>query len=541
MVKEEEKIFIINFILFIYISLFFENINAEQEIQYCFKKYKTHDRGILSIFLINKTKQDYLIDKIQINTHQSSVLPDNIILWKECFPNPILPKVNRYVFIKLNRSIKIPLEVVINNELRTVVFPVDNSLKINGIYFSDNFKEVFLYVFLNNKTTTISKIYLNGNDVTDSCFIPSKFLKQNNTAFVKINLNNPLTLNEYIFVKVETEDKNITVEDVVKVNNMFTVSSWDADTRQELNFDSEQFMYFSEKNLKNEDKNKTLLVFQCPNCNDAGNLNIGYSAKPIQDEIKKLKEKNINIPYMVNICGADKERAYFVYAGLVDVMTPNPYAIVFDEEPPEKNLEYYRLCKIACEPKPMVITPEAFRLREARYPMPEEERLTVYYGIASGSKGVLYYTRGKATDTGEFAGYACNPELEKEIGRINKELQTMKKYLRTSEPIEINVRKSSDDVDVFALQCEDRGFALILVNKNHKSSFSEGKVPFEYTPQKNVSISIELPDYIDVKSVFDIEQDGKKVEFEKENKTIKFVIDKLEIVKPILLINSEYL
>ena len=132
-----------------------------------------------------------------------------------------------------------------------------------------------------------------------------------------------------------------------------------------------------------------------------------------------------------------------------------------------------------------------------RFPTPQEEKMMAYYCLASGGKGLCYYTYddSKPGGTGDH-GVEANPMLLEAIGQINLTVQTLTPLLLGAYPCDNIVSQHSVGTAINSetlwhrtLLCADGTVILILVNHDFISDV-EG---FSNTPLKDVRLELHLP------------------------------------------------
>ncbi|MDE0506853.1 MAG: hypothetical protein OXI86_22480, partial [Candidatus Poribacteria bacterium] len=132
-----------------------------------------------------------------------------------------------------------------------------------------------------------------------------------------------------------------------------------------------------------------------------------------------------------------------------------------------------------------------------RFPTPQEEKMMAYYCLASGGKGLCYYTYddSKPEGSGDH-GVEANPTLLSAIGQINLTVQTLTPLLLSAYPCDGIVSRhsveSEDNSDALwhrALLCADGTVILILVNHD----FTSEKEKFTNTPLNDVRLELQLP------------------------------------------------
>jgi len=513
------------------------------EIDYAYiRKVHQFDFGTIHVFLRNTGEKPVLVNKIFLNDTCLDNLPNESATWLQIVPNPVLPKDISDLMIKLSKHVdnyKLPLQIKVEAESETLKIPVakiNGSFKISGIYFSDNLDRVYIYLQnIGKGNLKPSQVFFGQENVTSLTDFLSLEIKPEEKGLLVTKLKGPLSQGKYLTVKILSEDGE-TAESLVRVSSLFPITSWDNDTRKELGFDPYPFhINYSLINRPEEIKKLppycAWYLLGCPNCTDlAQGKPWGNSAIEIIKRAQKCYQIDPTRPSHTHVCEAFKEIAYFIYGEVCDIMFINPYEVVFHSEDPQKNGYFARLGKLACEPRLLMTIPEAFTMgTTGPFPSPEEERFGVYYQISEGVKGISYFLRGSSS------GYQTYPELEKEIGKINQELQIVKPYLKIGEPFPNLACSSNPAVLANTILAGDQGLVLILINKNYKTTVQEGKRHTNWVPQENFQVEVRLPEWLKVKKVVEISREIKNLEYQSKEENISIPIDRLDLTKIILL------
>ena len=132
-----------------------------------------------------------------------------------------------------------------------------------------------------------------------------------------------------------------------------------------------------------------------------------------------------------------------------------------------------------------------------RFPTPQEEKMMAYYCLASGGKGLCYYTYddSKPGGAGDH-GVEANPTLLNAIGQINLTVQTLTPLLLGAYPCDnivsrhsVGAVSNSDTLWHRTLLCADGTVILILVNHDFTSDVGG----FSSTPLKDVQLDLLMP------------------------------------------------
>ncbi|MBC7328179.1 hypothetical protein H5T87_08720 [bacterium] len=551
-------------IAFLSVSLYPYKFKADElspsllvDYAYLRKAHQFYDPGTVHLFLKNLSESAVSIEAIWLNDIPLEDLPNDIAIWWRAVPNPIAPQKVGDIIIKLKRPLSTPLKVrVKTTDGKTVEQSVDTSyppLKITYVGFSEELNKIYIYLEnLGDEALNVERIYLDSLNITDSIATSWRGIPPHNKNCLIINLMKGLKQGDYITLKIETKERQ-NAEATIRVFSAFPITAWDGDTREELYFDTYPFLIpYSptpsrlEENRK-KPANMMYLLADDPVGEDmkanssmpegwSEELLIGASAEEI---ISYAEECYRYDPiHSVSLCLRDsgKPSAYFIYGELADALLIHPCENVYYQHRPIRDGYWTALGKLACEPRPLYVLPEAFKAigrcgASPRYPTPEELRLIVHYEIAQGAKGVIFFKR-----SGEN-GYEANPSLKKEIKKLNRELQKMKNFLRIGEPFSL-AETTNPQVEAYSLLCGDEAIILLLINHDHESDFHPEKEAFRCRPKKNFAVTLNIPSWLGVKEVYEISEGGNTIPLRyrklSENKILIY-IKELELTKQIVV------
>lgn len=498
-------------------------------LEYAFlrKAHPLYDTGTIHLFLKNYGEKDVYVQSIWLNDVSLDDLPNDIAIWGLVRPNPIPPKRVGNLIIKLKKMPSTPLKVKVttsnDQSVEKIVDILSPALRITYIGFNQLLNKI--YIYLENSTKNIlrvKRVYIDSWEITNLITNSPKQISPISKDCLIINLRTPLLQGSYITIKVETEEGEI-AEATIRTFSIFPITSWDGDTRKELNFDPSPFLMSYPKNpaCLEGNRKKPLNMLYLLSDDPAGadlkairsadkavnaDFSLGASAGEICSYAEECYRYDPLRPVSVCLRDAGKPFSYFVYGELSDALLIHPCENVYYRHRPLRDGYWTYLGKLACEPRPLYVLPEAFRAvgrcgASPRFPTPEELRLIVYYELAYGAKGILFFKK-----SGE-EGYEAVPSLVKEIIKLNGELQKLKPLLMIGEPIQLAVA-SNPQVETYSLLCGDEAIIVLLINHDHDSNFEPGKEEFSFRPIRNFALKISIPDWLEVEEVYEITEGG---------------------------------
>ena len=491
-----------------YLNLIKENAHDNVAFEHAFYRSPPADKaGTLHVFVRNDNEFGLSVRKVFVNDEEVTGSPDENFLWYQILPNPIPAGRISDIMVRRSRDqtsfVEIRLEFENGRSLTRAVEPKPALARITGINFDPALRYVYVYVEnAASREVTIDRISINAIDATgQSEHLFDRIPSGAKGCIVVDSTDLSIEEGDHISVRVLTSEGDI-AQNVVKVISKFPINAWMADTREEMFYDAEDFR-FNPKESYPVDNPKGLYLVDDPNCSDRrGGQALGYTANYMVEMAARYREQFPRVPTYSHICEHRKEEAYFVYGETMDMVFVNPYEIVFHGGSPRDDGKYINMAKKGCEPRPVLAVPEAFFEEfpdgAGRVPTPEEEKLLVHYQIGQGAKGLLYFI--KTMKNGK--GYEHYPDLEQEIGRINRTLQRIKHLLWIGEPFPQLVLKKPSWLDVYPLLCADRALILILINRDYRYSAYENALIFD---EKGSSpLKLVLPGAVQLSNVEDV-------------------------------------
>lgn len=504
------------------------------------------DSGTIHAFVKNNTKHRISIKNINLNNSTLIGYPNNMVLWCQMLP-PVLHqgKIGE-VLIKLAKRPLSPCLLAIEfspaGYIETNVPLTATGIKLTHIAFNKELSTVYVYVenaFF--ATNSAAKVFCDGNDYSYILQEKHNVITAGNKQCLMIPLSQELRQGEYISVKVIFADST-SVESVIRVFSAFPLDSYSGDNRIHLGFDKETFLlpYGYNKYFFKVRSPQAISVYNCPNCNDFKHT-VAWTAAEITERNAFCFNSDSYYPTFIHLCSFQQHLNYPIYAGITDLTYCNPYEVAyfrgvqersgyFYEGTPKKNYYWYKLAKTLAEPKQIGIIPAAIHEKSGRYITPEELRLSVYYGLAAGAKGILYFAKDF-----KGRGYNANTSLLREISIINAEIRSLRPSLAIGEPINI---AESDQSDIFvqSVLCGSAGIALVVINETYESYFGQSYDSFAFSPQHSVNISVNIPSGWQVHKAYALHGAEKElVSFSKTDGLIRVTVNSLSLAQLIFL------
>ncbi|MCS7263337.1 MAG: hypothetical protein NZ805_00730, partial [Armatimonadetes bacterium] len=168
-----------------------------------------------------------------------------------------------------------------------------------------------------------------------------------------------------------------------------------------------------------------------------------------------------------------KPANWFIYGRIADVHNTDPYALLVGWEL-KQVFEVAETARLASAPNMMTITYQAMWIESVgkptegkfpRMPFPEEVRIMMHYALAGGAKGLIDYIHCTERYPEQiFWGATDYPDVWAEIGKVNREVETVAPIIARSHPLDI-AKALTDGVFARALVAHD---AVLVVCVNEK-------------------------------------------------------------------------
>ena len=494
------------------------------------------DAGTVHVFLRNDSDSPVHPDKILLNGRVVSMGAPGVV-WYQMIPDVIPAKGIGDLAIKLTARPKENLRVSVVARGQTVATRVrlePQRIAFTYVAFSDDLRTVYLYV----QNRGIADLRIKDVELPGVAIKSVTSLSGQDPQRVAIiaKLEEPLAAGAYLPCKLVTDHGDVIMA-MTRVYSHFPIQAFGQDNREALAFDPENVEMPFSPLIGDLIKTRKAPAFKAyhlvddPVCADDGHFP-GYTAAEVARLGILSRAADARHPSIIYMCQYMMPDNYFVYGELTDIASINPFVWAMHHGDPRINMGYIELARLASEPRPLFTISDAAPHPNdpaGRLPTKDEERLTVYYQIAAGSKGIWYYIRSE---------YSKDPVLEAEIGRINQELRTLRPFLRIGDPMDM-VKCSLPTVTASTILAGDKGIVLILVNNVHESRWGEEAKasPFSITPQEHVFVEVHIPKGLKVSRVLRVSGKEKKpYPFFRKGDTVRILVDVLDVTEQFLLL-----
>lgn len=464
-------------------------------------------------------------------------------IWYKIRPASVDPGALGFVLIRGRLVPSHPVEVSVIDDKDTaytaVIAPEEPKARIAYVGFGASCERMTVFARkLTPEDLTFDRVYLDEVDVTAQC----KFVSQdfwNDLGILTVALDTPLKEGSHHLLRLTTK-QDVEIADMVRARkDFFPVGVYGWSSKGET---AVERMYEFYRSLKAHHFN-TDLVFVWPKDsamrnsvegrelakrNDIMLLDADDKHWYVRDEIDiwegvhldtfpeskrlgcmaqtdvidfmrdKLSEDTAALGWL-QLDGWGHPANYFIHARGADIPSSGDYAGQGAKQPIAV-YDAVNALRWAAMPggfNTLIYAAWEKSIGVPRFPTPQEEKMMAYYCLASGGKGLCYYTYddSKPGGAGDH-GVEANPTLLKTIGQINLTVQTLTPLLINAYPCDgivsqhsVSTVTNSDALWHRTLLCADGTVLLILVNHD----FNSDAKGFSSKPLNDVRLELQLP------------------------------------------------
>jgi len=401
-------------------------------------------------------------------------------------------------------------------------------VRLESISFSPRIDRLYIYIrSLDGGKIRGEAVRFDGKDVTGSCRW-TEGPKQSALSLVEVELETPWRLGTYHLVEVDLSDGSRLAYPIRAWDNYFMIGLFgdielervkDAKahglntyvlSREHSILDELGINYVArygvgEGRQRSSEQSGTLFYNNIdePDVHDvtAGRALPYMDRLGVNAEFKVLPrfryhlEKDSRTPSMVLTDNTYKPLNYYVYGQTSDIFCTDPYVPLSGDQV-DLIAHSLEVARDACAPCPLVATLWVTSIggdpQKGRPPLPEEERIMVFYALGCGIKGLSYYAdRDSKTKAEELSGVSHNKPLWEELGRINADVSVLRPYLSIGCPI--SVPQENEKVWSRSLLCGRDHMVVVVVNKGHYIAYNTKRAFAWNIPASDVEITMSLP------------------------------------------------
>ncbi len=516
-------------------------------------------------------------------------------IWYKIEPKSIAPSATGEITIRFRHTPSASLQLAIKTSagMETVTVPMKAQPRVEGISFSENLDQVHLYM----RSRAVTRVLMDGTDVTALSTIgrdPALAITP-----IVIKPKSPLVRGSYHCFQANCDDGTTAVAGIRAYADELAYGVWGAkpgkETDLELgrahvadmgvhNMNMQMEIIGSDAvraYMKSEEGRQAMkslgirMIVGEPEKAWSGALawyladepdtadfrvdklpaqsRVGAIAQGLIEHAETLRQADQTVPNMLNVDMTFKPDNWYVYGQLPDIFAADPYmqtrlAQAYFSRPgtiPQYSKATFvyavgSICRSSCAPKPLHLMLNCTKLVKGdkvfRFATPEEKRIEVYYALASGAKGLSYWwlipvAEGGDGSSGVMADEPAAKALWDAIGLLGAEVRTAGPILMRSCPADIPVTASKWLWTRTLLAGTDT-MVLLLVNDNYASDRSGINIE----PVENAEASVNLPAWLDAKSVFEVSDQGiGDVKYDRSGSKLDLHLGTLDVTQMVVI------
>jgi hypothetical protein len=474
------------------------------------------------------------------------------VIWWRLLPDPVPPGGVGEVTVRLRaplaQSAKLRVKLSGGQSVETTIAPPPPPLRIETVGFTPKRDTVFLVVeALDRKPHRLARVFLDGREVTAKCRrLDPSFTT--GISPVSIRLPEPLAEGSYHVYQIEGEAGERAGCCVRTYDGWVPLGSYGYGQYEEYARNGcNGYNNFGRASQGELNAQATLLMrgvniigdgppseymighpglfayclMDEPDCQDyAGaqdwpaEMRIGYHAMELERRCRVCRERDPRKPTMLTVDLTYKPADFYVYGPLADVTNVDCYTRAIGADL-KMVREVVETARYGAGPHPLTFTFEGYfpdpddkaQLAKRRFPRPplaEETRLSIYYALGSGARGLWNYIHC-TEKSGDLTSRGTNdtPDLWREIGRCYREIGAVAPLVALAHPTKL---ATCDDEKVWLRTLVAGEEALLVVCAN--DDYREEATAFRYTPKRNVTVRLPAVPWLKPQAAWWVTEEG---------------------------------
>jgi len=246
-----------------------------------------------------------------------------------------------------------------------------------------------------------------------------------------------------------------------------------------------------------------------------------------------LWEAEPDVPGMIYVCRWEKERYYFVFSELADVVRVMPFAdsMSYCPQPREHRMQWLTdLARRAAAPRPVhAVVPIRFAdsCEWTRSCTPQEIRALIYLPLSRGARGLCLGRKQEG----------LSEAAAEMLARTIAEVDSIRNVLATAAYVPLG-DTNHPQMEAATLLAGDRAMIVLLIN--HGFEDFDDRLPLTCAPVRDVESRIELPPALKVAEVLDVADRQRPVPWQQKGDTVVLRTDEVKVVRVYHVIFEEH-
>jgi len=474
------------------------------------------------------------------------------VIWWRMLPDPLPPGAVGEVMVRLREPLAEPAKLRVSlgdsGTVEASIAPQPQPIRIETVGFTARTDQVFLVAeALDGKPHRLTKVLLDGRDVTKR----SRLLDPGFTSGISpvvISLTEPPIEGSYHVYMVRGDGSDAAACCVRTYDGWVPLGTYGWGQYEEYARNGcNGYNNFGRASKGELDSQATLLMrgvciigdsppddfmighpglfayclMDEPDCQDYFRaeelphaLRIGYHAPELERRCRVCRARDPRKPTFLTIDLTYKPADFYIYGPLADITNVDCYTHAIGADL-KMVREVVETARYGVGPHPLTFTFEGYfpdpdkpeELAKRRFPRPpfaEETRLSIYYALGAGARGLYDYIHctEKAADH-TSRGVNEYPDLWREIGRCYREIDTVAPLLALAHPTKL---ATCEDEKVWLRTLVCGADAVLVVCGN--DDYTEEARSFRYRPKTDVAVHLRTIPWLKPRQAWRVTEAG---------------------------------
>jgi len=446
-------------------------------------------------------------------------------LWWRSFPPRVAPGGFADVCAKLTRlperRLTVRVKAADGQEVSCELDRINDALSFAAVGFAKDLRRA--YVYLENRTDrelAVRRVWLDERDVTDRARSLWPVIAPGGRGCVVVPLSEKTRPGALLLIRVEADPEGCGVA-LVRVFRSFPITWLDGSLPEGVPAQAGDGP-FRPGHVRNEGLAGFENIMRCPA--HAHGTRREAAAMFIRLH-ERLLAREPHVPGMIYVCRWEKEKNYFVFSELADVVRVMPFAGSpgYQPRPLEHRMQWLTdLAVRAAAPRPVhAVVPIRFAdsFQWVRSCTPEEIRALLYLPLSRGARGLCF---GKKQD-------GLTEQAKAMLRKVTGAIVSMRDVLSMAAYLPLG-RTDDPQIEAATLLAGDEGLVVFVINHSFKD-FDEAH-RLVCSPRRSVECRIQLPPGFRAKTVQDVEDPQRRVEWKQSGTVLMLWTDAVEVARP---------
>ncbi|MGQ9732571.1 MAG: hypothetical protein ACUVX8_15020 [Candidatus Zipacnadales bacterium] len=534
--------------------------------------------GFIKAYILNAGDAPVSLSTLRLNGRPLDALRESHeVIWWRLLPDPLPAQAVGEIVVRLRGTLRERVELTAKlsdgSEIGVTVGPEPRLLRIETVGFNNSMDRLFLVIeALDGKTHRARRLLLDNQPV------PAKLLDPEfatGICPISVDLDKPLVEGSYHTYTVEVDETSVaccvrTYDGWVPLGT-YGYTEFEEFARNGCNGHN-NFGRYTKAQL---DIQATLLMrgvhiirdslpedftighpglwafclMDEPDCQDYFHaeewpvpMRIGYHAMTLERQCQACRKADPTKPTFLTLDLTYKPANFYIYGPLADITNVDCYTRSIGADL-RMVREVVETARYGAGPHPLTFTFESYHLdpgnpsepdgrRFPRPPTAEELRLSIYYALGAGARGLYNYIHcTEKWKQGLAHGTKDYPDLWREIGRCYREIDVIAPLVALAHPMQL-ATCADEKVWLHTLIAGPEALLIVCANED----YDEERLVFRSRPRKNVRLRLPTLPWLVPQAAWRVTEDGLQLlEVAASAEGVEIALDRLEVAELVLV------